>query len=320
MLIILEGADAVGKTTVANDLVKAAYDRGIMKVVRLAAGPPTPGLTAIELYENALLPYRDAILDRSTLVIADRWHLGELVYGPLLRGGSLLGEDEMEHIELMLDALGAARYIVTVKNPGDLEARYMARGDALVSLTQTLEINRWYVYWRAGDQNRSNRWRLLRSPVDEITALLIIDIAMARTDLVSKLAEHPTYIGPPQPRALFVGDVPNGWKDGDPPVLAFVPMDGNSASYLMNSMRLGNVTDVGLVNSADADLGSLWVDLGTPHVLALGKRAAARLLRASVPYALTNHPQWKRRFRHKDQALYAEILGMNARFYPPVSN
>lgn len=317
MLIILEGADAVGKTHLARTLRDAAIARGIHKHVDLKAGPPAPGRTAIQLYEHDLLVHRDAIMDPETLVIADRWHLGEFVYGPLLRGGTLLDWEKMEHIELMLDALGALRYLVTVQNSAELLRRFQERGgDPLVTFTQTREINRWYVYWKRG-QADPERWKILHSPVNEATANMIIDVAKLRNKLVSRLVKHPTYVGPPLPRALFVGDVPNGWNQGDRPVLAFVPEAGNSAAYLLSAMRLGNVRDVGLVNSADADLGPLWVDLGTPHVLALGKRAAVRLKQASVPYALTNHPQWQRRFKHHELDAYTQVLIKNATHYPP---
>lgn len=317
MLIILEGADGVGKTHLAGTLRDAAIASGIRKHVDLAAGPPAPGRTAIQLYEHDLLRHRDAIMDPETLVIADRWHLGELVYGPLLRGGTMLDPDELEHIELMLDALGALRYLVTVDEPAELLRRFQERGgDPLVTFSQTREINHWYVYWKRGQAN-PERWKILHSPVNDTTANMIVQIAGMRSKLVSKLVKHPTYVGPPLPRALFVGDVPNGWVRGDRPVLAFVPEAGNSAAYLLSAMRLGNVKDVGLVNSADADLGPLWVDLGTPHVLALGKRAAARLKQASVPYSLTNHPQWQRRFKHHELDQYADTLGVHATYYPP---
>jgi hypothetical protein len=321
MLIILEGADAVGKTTIGNALVDAAITSGIHKHVKLAAGPPAPGRTAIQLYEHDLLVHRDAIMSPDTLVIADRWHLGELVYGPLLRGGTLLDQDELEHIELMLDAMGALRYLVTVQDSAELLRRFQARGgDPLVTFAQTNAINRWYVYWKTGQPN-VERWKILHSPVNQPTARMIIDVAKMRNKLVSNLAKHPTYVGSPLPRALFVGDVPNGWNYGDAPQLAFVPEAGNSAAYLLSAMRQGNVKDVGLVNSADADLGPLWVDLGTPHVLALGKRAAARLLRASVPYDLTNHPQWQRRFKHHEIDQYTEVLVRHSTHYPrPRSN
>jgi hypothetical protein len=320
MLIILEGADCVGKTHIIGTLRDAAQKRGI-RHVELSAGPPAPGRTAIQLYEHDLLVYRDQIMNPDVLVTADRWHLGELVYGPLLRGGTLLDPQELEHIELMLDALGAVRYLVTVQDSEELLRRFQARsGDPLVTFAQTSAINRWYVYWKTEQQN-VERWKILHSPVNGPTADMILKLADMRTRLVTNLRQHPTYVGSPLPRALFVGDVPNCWNEGDAPQLAFVPETGNSAAYLLSAMRLGNVKDVGLVNSADADLGQLWVDLGTPHVLALGKRAAARLLRASVPYDLTNHPQWQRRFKHHEIDQYTEVLARHATHYPrPRSN
>jgi hypothetical protein len=317
MLIILEGADAVGKTTVADQLVNAARLSGVAPVIRLAAGPPAAGRSAIEIYEQDLLIYRNSIMDPDSLVIADRWHLGELVYGPLLRNHSLLDTAALDHVELMLDALGATRIIVTVNNVADLETRYWARGgDALVTLPQTTAINQWYVYWQASSEQNVARWKLVHSPVNDEMVELLLKVARARSEFVGRLVRHPTYVGPPLPRALFVGDVPNGWEQGDPPQLAFVPGGGNSATYLLSAMHQGSVHEVGLVNSMDADVGELWVDLDTPHVLALGKRAAARLLRAGVPYDLTNHPQWQRRFRHGELDRYVKTLAQHATHYP----
>lgn len=313
MLIVLEGADMVGKTTLADALIGAAVTRGVERIALLSAGPPDPGRTVMEIYEHDLLAHRSQIMDPGTLIVADRWHLGELIYGPLLRDQSLLTPASMEHVELLLDALGAVRVVVTVRKPGDIVARFQERGDDLVSLKQIQEINKWYVYWQRAEHAR--RWSLVHSPADFEVVDTLIGLAEARTQLVQHLTKHPTYIGPAEPNTLFVGDVPNGWIEGMPPQLAFVPHPaGNSADYLLSAMLQGRINNVGLVNSADSDLRTLWEDLGAPHVLSLGKRAAARLVKAGIPYALTMHPQWVRRFKHHELDQYTGILTRHAEY------
>lgn len=73
--LIIEGPDGAGKTTLAHDLCKRygmAYHH--------EGPPPNPG--AFEHYRS--------LLDWPEPTVFDRLHVGELVYGPLLRGGSQL--------------------------------------------------------------------------------------------------------------------------------------------------------------------------------------------------------------------------------------
>lgn len=75
MIILLEGPDGSGKTTLAKEIERLGG------ATRLHAGKPGP---------EPLVDYIAPIADRDTFYVLDRWHVGELVYGPLHRGGSRL--------------------------------------------------------------------------------------------------------------------------------------------------------------------------------------------------------------------------------------
>ena len=97
MLIVIEGADGTGKSTLANAIAHAA---GPVEVIH--AGPPARH-PLIE-YTSPLAGYRPA---EGHTVVCDRWHLGELVYGHLYRGGSGLTADQFRGVEDFLLELGA---------------------------------------------------------------------------------------------------------------------------------------------------------------------------------------------------------------------
>lgn len=96
MIIIVEGPDGAGKSTLAHRLAKETSSRYLHK------GPPVPGLA---------LPEEYAVPDGR--LVLDRWHLGELVYGPLRRQQEP-DEGQFKDTEADLRARGA---ILVVLNP-----------------------------------------------------------------------------------------------------------------------------------------------------------------------------------------------------------
>lgn len=71
MMIVLEGGDKTGKTTLAKALVK------VYGLRYLHFGPPGP---------NAMKEYTEALQAIKQPTVCDRFFVGELVYGPMLRG------------------------------------------------------------------------------------------------------------------------------------------------------------------------------------------------------------------------------------------
>src|ERR1044071_6965701 len=109
MLIVLEGTEAVGKTTLANalaakwqELTDYHGDGGTARI--LHHGYPD---TDRHIYTQYAEPLGDerlraSVLDRKNLFIFDRYHLGDLLYGPLMRGGASLSTAHVAHLGLRL--------------------------------------------------------------------------------------------------------------------------------------------------------------------------------------------------------------------------
>ncbi len=101
MIVILEGNDRAGKTTIANTLVKEDGFRYIH------FGPPATNNFGKEFHlalVNELMTEIDAEHPRD--LVFDRAHLGELVYGPLDRGETRMTGAQMEQIERLLHNVG----------------------------------------------------------------------------------------------------------------------------------------------------------------------------------------------------------------------
>lgn len=95
-IVILEGADGAGKTTLAHALLLAAAGGGTY----VAPTGPTADQRATDWarYDAAMASSHDG------LVVADRWHLSEAVYGQVFRGGPAY---DVASLDAALTAAGA---------------------------------------------------------------------------------------------------------------------------------------------------------------------------------------------------------------------
>lgn len=124
-VVVLEGCDGSGKTVLARRLA-AEHGYEIVKT-----GPPAPG-------EDPGLSYITALrgaLARPGRTVFDRLHLGELIYGPLLRGGSRLDGGGLRVIEGVI-ALNDVRLVICAPPWETAVAGWRSKDDLLKTETQ----------------------------------------------------------------------------------------------------------------------------------------------------------------------------------------
>jgi hypothetical protein len=153
--------------------------------------------------------------------------------------------------------------------------------------------------------------------VTDDTIQAIIHRACVESTATAKLNSFITYIGPPSPRLLLVGDVrhdlelPRDRGDFRP---AFMPYPSTSGHYLTNALARHAdprwLNTIGIANACDVDdIHLLRHTLGTPTSVALGRKAGkeAHWVDRSV-----HHPQFIRRFKHGSAAEYvSDIIDRN---------
>jgi thymidylate kinase len=130
MIVVFEGCDGVGKSTMV-EAVKAAHlaaGHAPETVSIWHAGPFPEGSNAWNEY---VVPLSSLTPTKDWLVIIDRWHIGELVYGPIFRGQSRLTTEQRHWIDGYLHSLGAV--IVYLKATyEEISRRLNVRGDDMV--------------------------------------------------------------------------------------------------------------------------------------------------------------------------------------------
>lgn len=129
---MLEGPDLAGKTTLAKMIQRRVKDAKIVH-----RGPPT------KTWQEEYLYPLDDMAWRGGMWILDRWHWGEMIYGPLLRGCSLLDDEAVRQVEAKCDQHHVVR-VLLLPSRILLEKRWRERGDDLVSLEQLMKVARAY--------------------------------------------------------------------------------------------------------------------------------------------------------------------------------
>lgn len=307
MIIVIEGTDGAGKTTLAENLVAKMWTLGVETEV-IHAGPPESGLSVFEQYALPLLERREKITRRNYLLILDRWHLGELIYGPILRGKCALEPEQFTYLELLLESLGAVKIVVNTTDSAIRSRVGIHRGDP-VTAEQAIDIKELFLSLALNYPT----WQVL-APETHETNEMVTELLKwaAQANIVPRvLSQFPGYVGSAIPNLLLVGDEPSGWQVGDQIRPAFFPdVKGSSSNYLLRSLLAHvNTLNVGLCNANDGtEVKYLWRLLDRPMVVALGKNASTTLHRLNIDHTVVPHPQWVRRFHHRSHVAYGRAI------------
>lgn len=308
MFILLEGVDGAGKTTLAERLVERAEERGLTGKVWHRGVPVRHPLEEYELDIETDYP-QDADTRLSTLVVADRWHLGQLVYGGLYRDENLLGEAGAWHVDLLLQSIGALQFVVAP--PIDvIRRRLEARGEDYL---REEHVQRVYDHYLELVQRTPSLSLITRVNVPDAVLDTMIDQAVLQTEATNQLLRFQTYVGPRFPRILLLGERHStGAQTARRPAYraAFVPYPGTSGRWLSETLVSSTLADqpIGLANAAQENLPQLVRTLNEPRVVALGRRAAEYCEAVHLEHGIVPHPQFMRRFHAGQRFSYAEAI------------
>lgn len=138
MLIIVEGADCTGKSTLINAIEKEISGE---HVSILGKGPPTSKNPVVE-YLWCIAGYEPG---NGEHIICDRWHIGEMIYPDVFNRKSIMTSAQFEFIHNTLMHLGAL--VVYLEPPlSVVHKRFHERGDKLIKNID--ELNESYFQFR----------------------------------------------------------------------------------------------------------------------------------------------------------------------------
>lgn len=290
MLIIVEGCDGAGKSTFV-DTIASMLDQPEIRHF----GPPKRA--AITEYEVSL---QDYVPGSGKHIICDRFHAGEMIYGPLYRGRSALGEAGYAHVQAWLRRLGA---VMCWLNPPLwlLKSNLESRGDDYINFGDVEKIIAGY--GRLIEADRLPRHVLDRYP-DRADAISLIRLAHRTEREAAALAPLRSYVGWPFPEVLFVGDKQSAMAGEHRQ--AFVPWPGRSGEFLMEAIAEADFRIWGALNSAEDDVKLAVSILGPLKIVALGREAHRRL--QDIVHVEVPHPAAARRFMGLTSSQYGTML------------
>lgn len=311
MLILLEGPDGAGKSTLAAAIAKKLEASEPTALVQLMTSGP-PRFHPLVEYEARLFDYRPL---EGRHVIADRWHLGEVIYPKILGRESRYTPAMLWHTELFLQSRGALLVHVTTTDVETLEHRVGVRGDDLIKVQQLGEIMT--TYWDAVNDSILHKRHFVTSDTHTVDDKMHDVDALIRTARVIErqydpLGHFTRYIGSMRPDLLLLGDKideqTRGIEYGPP---AFMPYPSTSGHYLLTALlsRKSKLDDwqIGIGNACDNDdPRALWITLGRPDTVMLGREAWGHVNFPILRHV--DHPQYVRRFKHRYASEYADHI------------
>lgn len=305
---IIEGPDGAGKTTLARCAVGRAYHH---------EGPPPPDVPA-------LLHYGRRFAEAKTSTVFDRFHVGELVYGPLLRGKSRMSGYDVVLMNRLIRATGSD--VVLCLPPYDVCRKGTCERRELITDEGTMRAA--YDSWSCVPSTQLYP-RYLSDPASCRIANLDVYDRTSGIPLTSIQPLAPTLppgvIGSPTATTLVVGERPSGDLD-----LPFFSNTGCSpllneslwqAGYVEQDLAFTNVFPLPVLATEHGgvrDIAGLVRDIKTVQsVIVLGQDAweglgglngATRItaVRDDICLESLPHPSFWKRFHYHDREGYVQ--------------
>lgn len=319
MHIIIEGPTCSGKSTLIQRVLEHKLVSSTPTAVHMGKPEELNRRWALREYVNKWEKVKPGT---GGDIIADRWHWGELTYAPIYRpdtdkdGYGLLGRAGWRWTEMYLASRGAVIGMVTASND-TLIQRLEKRGDDHVrNVPELLRVSSLYEQARRDSMNVAaiHDTSPDETSDEKYTAFVdsLVEEAQRREERAAEITGRwRRYTGSLNPGILLVGDRRNVTKKyGNETYLPFMPVDGNSAEFLLNALPDMTWRNTGMINGAEVrTIKQLVKKLGDPTVIALGKEAEKALLEQKVePRATLPHPQYVRRFFSSRQREYGQNI------------
>lgn len=290
-LIILEGPDGAGKTTLAKDSKHLEY---------IHFGPPPKGKDgAWHQYYRLLEDLWDN--PRSGGMIVDRFIYGEMIYGPLLRGGTDLTWAHIRMLERII--MGMSGLLVICLPPYDIIKHNWQENidDELIKD----EADLWAVYVHYQDL-LGDSLRMLPRKLHDFT-----NIHRERVYGSSIFPNKGPGIGLFAPgNVLLVGEQINTkrGKEGWP----FVAPDSSSL-WLAEQLEQAGIPEhrlywINSVTNHTATDHRFIDELEPSMIVSLGGKADMWCRHHKLDHKNVTHPQWHKRFRHNEPYPLIEVL------------
>lgn len=310
MLIIVEGADGAGKSTLIAQLLDriATLDPTAKIHTRHCVAPTEHPLTE---YEAPLYDYRPG---RDEHIIYDRHFVGEWVYPKIFNRPTFADVASWRHITAFLASRGAL--LIHVAPPAtELRRRIEQRGDDNITPKLTLDASQ--LFYDVLTLTRPLTMMFHNGSTSPSVRDLVNEARGLETEAVH-LNDFTTYVGPTKPAFLLLGDMRHHLRhDVTSPVAradlspAFVPFPGTSGHYLLSHLPRSIFTVCGFANACDVDdITRLVRRLDEPRVVTLGQHATATasVLGNSRWCRSAPHPQFIRRFYHRHGLQYGRFI------------
>lgn len=329
-LILLDGPDCAGKSTLAKSLQDASAEAGHRAVVH-HLGKPDPG-TCWKMHADALIAYIKQMLEEDVIVIADRHFLSEGIYGRGYRSGSEYPY-AMRYMDMLFNRYSGLKVIccpptsVVVDTHAKMKEvrreEYDSGMDKIANMFQSVWHSAVHLTSLPGGDYTSQLAALggvqdkrfwyhfdyTESDVDEYARFLLDELVVEQS-LSTPVLDGLKFNGTPGPRSvLLVGDKMNTVNDLGIPFFAnhgssaFLAKTLHQLAVPAENLCIVNVNDPGGIEATE--ILQKWCG----RTVVLG-REAERTMIQRIPFdAYCRHPQHARRFNHNDTT-YLKELGL----------
>lgn len=296
--IILEGVDGAGKSTLAEAVIEQLeYQR---------PGEPVEYMHRAQLKRDPLDEYALDVQDyrpgAGKHIVADRWHFGEPVYGPLYRDDSALSPGTFRWVELFLKARGATTWHVTASLE-TIQNRLRVRGEDYLEDRDVEYV--WKEFAKIAKRSLLFGGNAITdvNETDELAAQIVSEAIWVEDRATPVFT--PSYIGRHLPSVLLAVKNDPATTPAQAPFQAKI----GEGEFFLEALPELWWRSVGIVDAGAVDVASLAESLFDPEIIAVGDEASEALDDQYVEdYSIVPAPDRIMRWHARDKSAYGAMI------------